>query len=572
MPFISKNTKTSNIYRETILHLQLSQMQRELIMPNLMGYINGGDIPPETQPLDILLIEDNPGDARIVELLLEESDLPQCNIVNCQTLGEGVNALMKKDFDVVLLDLSLPDSRGFETLQRLISAKPDVNVVVMTGYTDKALGLNAVKAGAQDFLMKGGFDAEILTKTLRYAIERKNVLIKLAAATRAREVAEESARMKEQFIASISHEMRTPMNAIYGMSNLLAQTKLDSEQRSYIDSVRQSSEILLGVINDILEISTLQNGKMSFESKDFDLHELMFNLVNVMQYKKDEKPLEFQLNIDPSVSVTLKGDKLRLNQILFNIVGNAVKFTDEGMVKIDVQLAEDHQDSIILRFIVQDTGIGMPADKVDTIFESFTRIRTKDRIYEGTGLGLAIVKNLVHLQEGRVWAESELGKGSTMFIELPFGKSQTVVTIEKPMVETSQYQDSKKRIFHLLLVEDHKMNQIVARKTLERQFDNITIQIAENGKECLEVLKKGNTFDIILMDIQMPIMDGTETVAYIRQYMPELKTPILAMTAHANISKDNSFKNFGFDDFVLKPFEPEQFFEKIHRYLDECKK
>lgn len=544
-------------------------MDIQLNMPNLMGYINGGEVSAETQPLHILLIEDNPGDARIVELLLEESDLPECKIINCQTLGEGVNALMKKDFDVVLLDLSLPDSRGFETLQRLISAKPDVNVVVMTGYTDKALGLNAVKAGAQDFLTKGGFDAEILTKTLRYAIERKNVLIKLAAATRAREVAEESARMKEQFIASISHEMRTPMNAIYGMSNLLAQTKLDSEQRSYIDSVRQSSEILLGVINDILEISTLQNGKMSFESKDFDLHELMFNLVNVMQYKKDEKPLEFQLNIDPSVSSILKGDKLRLNQILFNIVGNAVKFTDEGMVKIDVQLVKNQGETIILRFVVQDTGIGMPADKVDTIFESFTRIRTKERIYEGTGLGLAIVKNLVQLQEGRVWAESELGKGSKMFIELPFGKSQTSLTLEKNIEEPPQYQDSKKREFHLLLVEDHKMNQIVARKTLERQFDNITIQIAENGKECLDILKKGGSFDIILMDIQMPIMDGTETVAHIREFMPELKTPILAMTAHANISKDNSFKNFGFDDYVLKPFEPEQFFEKIHRYLNK---
>jgi signal transduction histidine kinase len=535
-----------------------------------MGYINGtSTTATETHPLHILLIEDNPGDARIVELMLEESDLPECIIVNCQTLGEGVTALLKKDFDVVLLDLSLPDSRGFETLERLISAKPDVNVVVMTGYTDKALGLNAVKAGAQDFLMKDGYDSDLLTKTLRYAIERKNVLIKLAAATRAREVAEESARMKEQFIASISHEMRTPMNAIYGMSNLLAQTKLDTEQRSYIDSVRQSSEILLGVINDILEISTLQNGKMSFDSKDFDLHELMFNLVNVMQYKKDEKPLEFQLNINPSVSQTLKGDKLRLNQILFNIVGNAVKFTDEGVVKIDVQLMGNQKDTSIVRFVVEDTGIGMPSDKVDTIFESFTRIRTKDRIYEGTGLGLAIVKNLVQLQEGRVWAESELGKGTKMFIELPFGKADAIIVVEKPVKETPQYQDSKKRTFHLLLVEDHKMNQIVARKTLERQFDNITIQIAENGKECLEVLKKGSNFDIILMDIQMPIMDGTETIAYIREFMPHFKTPILAMTAHANISKDNSFKNFGFDDYVLKPFEPEQFFEKIHRYLDK---
>lgn len=544
-------------------------MVQELNIPNHLGFMNGGNTATEVHPLQILLIEDNPGDARIVEILLEESDLPNCKIFHYQTLGEGVNALTEHDFDVVLLDLSLPDSRGFETLQRLISAKPDVNVVVMTGYTDKALGLNAVKAGAQDFLMKGGFDAELLTKTLRYAIERKNVLIKLAAATRAREVAEESARMKEQFIASISHEMRTPMNAIYGMSNLLAQTKLDSEQRSYIDSVRQSSEILLGVINDILEISTLQNSKMTFESKDFDLYELMFNLVNVMQYKKDEKPLEFQLYIDPSVPALLKGDKLRLNQILFNIVGNAVKFTDKGMVKIDVYIVEDQSHTIVTRFVVKDTGIGIPKEKVDTIFESFTRIRTKDRIYEGTGLGLAIVKNLVQLQNGRVWAESDLGEGTTMFIELPLGKVQETSPVEKVEIAPPQYQGSKDRTFHLLLVEDHKMNQIVARKTLEREFGNITIQIAENGKECLQILRQGQVFDIILMDIQMPIMDGTETIAYIREHMPELKTPVLAMTAHANISKDNSFKNYGFDDFVLKPFEPKQFFEKIHLYLDK---
>ncbi len=543
-------------------------MVQELNIPSHTSFINGVSSTPDNTPLNILLIEDNPGDARIVEILLEESDLPECRITHCQTLAEGVSALMENDFDVALLDLSLPDSRGFETLQRLISAKPDVNVVVMTGFSDKTLGLNAVKAGAQDFLTKGVFDADLLAKTLRYAIERKNVLIKLAAATRAREVAEESARMKEQFIASISHEMRTPMNAIYGMSNLLAQTTLDGEQRSFIDSVRQSSEILLGVINDILEISTLQNGKMSFESKNFDLHELMFNLVNVMQYKKDEKPLEFQLSIDPSVPAIMSGDKLRLNQVLFNIVGNSVKFTDEGVVKINVQLVDNQNDTMVVRFEVIDTGIGIPEDKVDAIFESFTRVRTKDRIYEGTGLGLAIVKNLVQLQEGRVWAESTLAKGTTMVIELPFTKVHTDATVEKTVEAPPQYHESKQRIFRLLLVEDHKMNQIVARKTLERQFDNIIIQIAENGKECLEILKQGCDFDIILMDIQMPIMDGTETIAYIREHIPHIKTPILAMTAHANISKDNSFKTYGFDDYVLKPFEPEQFFEKIHYYLN----
>ena len=520
-----------------------------------------------TSLVKILLIEDNPGDARLVEILLEESDFLDCKIINKQSLTEGIEALSEEDFDIVLLDLTLPDSRGFDTLQRLIQAHPDVNVIVMTGLSDKVLGLNAVKVGAQDFLMKGGFDSDLLAKTLRYAIERKGVLTKLAESQRAREVAEESARMKENFIASISHEMRTPMNAIYGMSNLLAQTNLNEEQRSYIDSVKQSSEILLGVINDILEVSTLQNSKMDFELKDFDLSELMSNLVNVMQYKKNEKPLDFLLTIDPSVPRFIKGDKLRLNQILFNIVGNAVKFTDAGFVKINVSLVESNGDNFKIKFIVVDSGIGIPSEKVDTIFETFTRIRTKDRIFEGTGLGLSIVKSLVTQQEGTVWATSILGEGTTMYVEMPFTKAASLVEIEERNNTPAAYQDSKNDTFKLLLVEDHKMNQIVARKTLEKQFPNIQITIANHGREALDILEGGAEFSVILMDIQMPVMDGNETVAYIREKLPQIKTPILAMTAHAYISKDNIFKSYGFDDFVLKPFEPEQLFSKIHTHL-----
>lgn len=527
---------------------------------------NGSATTRETIP--ILLIEDNPGDARLVEILLEESDLPNVQIVHRLTLGDGILELQKRDFAVVLLDLTLPDSRGFETLEKLIATKPDVNVVVMTGLADKILGLNAVKAGAQDFLMKGGYDSDLLSKTLRYAIERKNVLLKLAAATRAREVAEESARMKEQFIASISHEMRTPMNAIYGMSNLLAQTNLDGEQRGFIDSVRQSSEILLGVINDILEVSTLQNGQMHFEATNFDISELMFNLVNVMQYKKAEKPLEFQLAIDPSVPKYITGDKLRLNQILYNIVGNAVKFTDAGFIKISIEMGKADGDKLALLFIVEDSGIGIPKEKIPTIFESFTRIRTKDRIFEGTGLGLAIVKNLVVQQNGRVWANSEPQKGTTITVEMPFKKAAPPPQYNADLVpEKPNYEASKTRKFDLLLVEDHKINQMVARKTLERQFENISITVAENGRECLNLLQNGHEYDIILLDIQMPVMDGNETIAFIRENMPAFRTPVLAMTAHAYISKDNIFKTYGFDDFVLKPFEPEQLFGKIHLYL-----
>lgn len=515
----------------------------------------------------ILLIEDNPGDARLVEILLDESDFDNYDVINKQSLNDGIEIHKQMDFAVVLLDLSLPDSRGFETLERFVQAQPMANVIVMTGLSDKALGLNAVKAGAQDFLMKGGFDPELLAKTLRYAIERKNVLNSLDESQRARKVAEESAKMKENFIASISHEMRTPMNAIYGMSNLLAQTTLNEEQRSYIDSVKQSSEILLGVINDILEVSTLQNSKMEFESKDFDLKEMMENMLKMMQYKKNEKPLDFHLNMDASVPQFIRGDKLRLNQILFNVVGNSVKFTDTGFVKVDVQCIENQGDTYKLKFTVKDSGIGIPPDKVDTIFETFTRIRTKDRIFEGTGLGLAIVKSLVTQQDGKVWATSEVGVGTTTYVELTFGQADSVEEVAAQAAIPNDFELSRERPFRLLLVEDHKMNQIVAKKTLEKQFLGINITIANHGREALDILEVNNDFDVILMDIQMPIMDGNETVAYIRQNMPQITTPILAMTAHAYISKDNIFKSYGFDNFVLKPFEPHQLFAKIHHYI-----
>jgi signal transduction histidine kinase len=521
----------------------------------------------------VLLIEDNPGDARLVEIMLEESDLLNCKVTNKQTLAEGIKALQEAEFDVVLLDLTLPDTRGFETLEKLIKKCPDVNVIVMTGLADKQIGLNAVKAGAQDFLLKGGYDPDQLAKTLRYSIDRKSVLNRLAESQRAREVAEESARLKEQFIASISHEMRTPMNAIYGMSNLLAQTPLNEEQQSYITSVKKSSEILLGVINDILEISTLQNGRMDFDSKPFEIKDLLVNVVNVMQYKKNEKDLQFVLNIPPDVPKLVKGDTLRLNQILFNIVGNAVKFTDHGFVKIFVKKLDSVLGKTRLRFSVEDSGIGMPPDKVHTIFETFTRIRTKDRVFEGTGLGLAIVKNLVVQQEGIIGASSILGKGSTIFFELMFDNIE-IVDVNAPKVvsnvpEVPKPLNDKNRSFRLLLTEDHKMNQIVAKKTLEKHFPNIQLKIANHGKEAIDILEKTPDFDVILMDIQMPVMDGNEATAYIRQNMPHVTAPILAMTAHAYISKDEIFKTYGFDNFVLKPFEPEDLFSKIHLYLNK---
>ena len=518
--------------------------------------------------LKILLIEDNIGDVYLVKALLIQSDFAGSEIVNCVTLQEGLEALARHEFSIILLDLSLPDSMGFDTLHRLISQYPEATVIVMTGLGDREIGLKSVKAGAQDFLVTGKFDAELLAKTLHFAIERKKVLVTLGLAQKAREIAEASAALKEQFIANISHEMRTPMNAIYGMTHLLAKTPLTSEQHDYIDSIKQSSEILLGVINDVLDISTLQNGKMTFEEKAFDLPELLYNLVNIMQYKREEKDLKFHLYIHENVPKIICGDKLRLNQILFNIVGNAIKFTDKGFVKLTVSLEKKYANKLTLKFKIQDSGIGIPEDKINTIFDSFTRIRTKNRLYEGTGLGLSIVKNLIELQNGSISATSKLGTGTTVKAIIPFnlptGLSNTAILNSKSEIRNALLSD---KYFRLLLVEDHKVNQLVARKTLEKQFKKIDIVIAENGKICIDLIESGEMFDIILMDIQMPVLDGTETTAYIRKNIPDLKTPILAMSAHGFMSKRDVYLAQGFDNFILKPFKPDELFDTIEQYV-----
>ncbi len=625
----------------------------------------------------ILLIEDNLADATIVEILLEESDTLSCQIDHQMTLAAGLDRLNGDvEYAAVLLDMNLPDSRGFETLTRVLEAHPDNNVVLLTGLSDREIGFKAVEAGAQDYLVKGQFDADQLSKTLRFSIERKRVIKRLAHTQRlahignweyrdeprqffaseemrrmfgvaprssvlalvtdpthplhvihqhclqttpdnpgvsaevevcvgdelrfvsiegkcatgpngqrfcqgivqditerrageelrkVHELSQRSAKMKEQFVASISHEMRTPMNAILGMSNILTGMELDAEQRSLVKSIQQSSEILLGVVNDILEISTLQNGKIIFEQGSIDILDLVDNLFNVMQYKLQEKDLLFERHLCETLPRILVGDKLRLNQVLYNLVGNSIKFTDTGSVGLAIKVLSKDEQAVELEFNVRDTGIGIPDDKVDTVFGSFTRVRTKDRIFEGTGLGLSIAKNIVEQLGGRIWATSELGIGSvfnfTMRFEIGTAENMTQASTE----EVFEIDATKK--IRLLLAEDHKMNQLVARKTIERAYPNIELTIVDNGQLAVDALRQ-NVYDVVLMDIQMPVMDGYEAAVYVRDHLesPMRDVPILAMTAHAHISKDKQYLEYGMVDYVLKPFEPKQLFSKIAQY------
>lgn len=629
----------------------------------------------------VLLIEDNIGDARLVELLLEESETIDCEIVNKTSLADGIAALKEAPFDAILLDLSLPDSRGFETLEKFMSHFPDANVIVLTGLKDKKLGIDAVRAGAQDYLVKGGFDSDWLAKALRYSIERNRFLKRLEEAQkiakvghwefnlgskeftasdeiyrilgyqprssefnirdienpdshihflrkiisttmksgihrsdyiikqsngeeisvfiqtnltknskgdiisvngiiqditnrkireqlqRDRDLAVESAKVKEQLLTRVSHEMRTPMNAILGMSNLVLKTELDEEQSGLVKGIQQNSEHLLGIINDILEISTLQNGKLKFENRPFDLASLLSNLFNIVQYKLKENTIQFELDIREDVPKYVDGDPNRLHQVLINLVGNAFKFTERGKVRVTVENISSNEDKVWLKFSVADTGIGIPENKISDIFEPFNRIEYKEQNFEGTGLGLSIAHNIVTMQNGGMGVTSKVGEGSVFYFDLPFTKAVDALPGHEDDIPVRIDPD---REISLLLAEDNKFNQIVAKKTIEKEYSNIKVTIAHNGSEAVELLKE-NDFDIILMDLQMPVMDGYEATEFIRESLDETKAKItiLAMTADAQIAKDDKFRKYKMNDYVLKPFRPKQLFEKLAYYLNK---
>jgi len=383
---------------------------------------------------------------------------------------------------------------------------------------------------------------------------------------KARDIAKQSAKMKEQFIANISHEMRTPMNAIWGMSNLVMQTRLSAEQRNYVSTIQQSSELLLGVVNDILAISEIQNSQLKFDYKFFDLYELLHNLLNVIQFKAGEKNLQLLLRIKDGVPRIVHGDKLRLNQILYNLALNGIKFTEKGGITIDIENLNESNDFVHLKFTIKDTGIGIPLDKIDAIFETFTLIREQGIEQEGKGLGLPIAKNLVEQQGGKIGVNSEVGKGSEFYFDLLFEIGEEVFP-EPIQAKSAATLDGG--AIRVLLVEDHKMNQLVAVKSLEKYWSNTSIEItvANDGREAINILT-AKDFDIILMDIQMPNMNGYEATAHIRHKMPPKKAeiPILAMTAHAHVAKNEKFRDHGMDDCILKPFEPKELFKKITEY------
>jgi PAS domain S-box-containing protein len=375
---------------------------------------------------------------------------------------------------------------------------------------------------------------------------------------KARQIAEETAKIKEQFLANMSHEIRTPMNGIIGLARILTNTKLDTEQSRYLHAIRNCSDNLLVIINDILDFSKIEAGKMNFESVPFSIEEVSGQTMDLFQSKADEKSIQLILEKDPSIPPAVYGDPTRLSQIMNNLVSNAIKFTETGEVRMIMRQAEKRDDTLIISFEIKDSGIGIPEKILPSIFDSFTQASSDTtRKFGGTGLGLTIVKRLVELQSGKISVKSKVGSGTSFYFELPF----TISTTEKIIFDKP---DENLSISHLriLLAEDNKVNQLVAKKVF---LDwGAQLDIADNGAIALELLRKSD-YDLILMDIQMPEMDGYTAVSHIRNDFPEDKkhVPILAMTAHATASERTKIIDSGMDDYINKPFDPDDLKKKI---------
>lgn len=383
-----------------------------------------------------------------------------------------------------------------------------------------------------------------------------------------KEVAEKTAQLKQQFMANMSHEIRTPMNAIVGLANLLINKNPTDEQLKYLNAIKKSADNLLVIINDILDLSKIEAGKIVLENIPFNLSSTIEEIYHTLFLRAEEKNLKLIIENTQITDLYIVGDPTRLTQILINLLGNAIKFTETGHVKLEVIAKNQNDNSIQVVFNVIDTGIGIAEDYVKKIFESFTQAGTDTaRKYGGTGLGLTISKELTDLMGGSIQVQSTLGKGTTFSVSIPFELSDAS---QLTAPEEEVFDANALKGLNILLVEDNEFNVMVAEETLLELIPEVKITHVDNGKKAVELLENNTTFDVILMDIQMPVMNGMEATEKIRQHSNSVIRghKIIALTANAFEEDIKKYFRIGMNGYVTKPFKQEELLKELYQVLN----
>jgi len=509
----------------------------------------------------VLLIDDNTITRTLLVSILEKADYKV--VISC-CAEETLKKLRTLTPDIILLDVMMPGMNGFSFCRKLKKDPKyqDIPVIFLTSLSQQTDIVKGFDAGGQDYIIKPFNQQELLAR-VRTHIHLHDTLLENKRLSR---LALDASRSKSEFLASMSHEIRTPLNSIIGMAEVLADTTLSEEQREYVRIFRSAGENLLEIINDILDLSKIEAGQTELETIDFDLPALMESVTTMVSLRASEQETTISTRIDGDVPFYLNGDPTRLRQILLNLVGNAVKFTHKGHVEITVATPAANGTEQKLLFTIKDNGIGIPADKQQLIFDSFTQADSlTTRKYGGTGLGLTICQKLLNIMQGRIWLTSQPGKGSTFFFTIPFQQALSPRPEISPTLQPARCQLMQSA--RVLLVDDNKDNCNLIRLYL--QDTPFTLTTAGNGQEAVKTFC-AEPFDLILMDIEMPVMDGYEATQKIRQWEQHRNrppVPIVALTAHAFIRFKKKCLDAGCSDFLTKPVKKAKLIETIAGHL-----